>query len=69
MTLTIEVDLPDDLKHFRLPKAAAARLTELLDRQDSGVTLSDSEREEAEELVDLAELMTLLKLRAEHASK
>lgn len=69
MTVTIEVDLPSDLKNFRLPKSAAERLNELLDRQDSGVTLTEAEREEAEELVDLAELLTLLKMRAEHAVK
>jgi hypothetical protein len=65
MTLTIEVDLPSDLARFRLPEAVDARLHTLLDRQDSGLPLTASEREEAEGLVNLAELLTLLRLRAE----
>jgi hypothetical protein len=65
MTLTIEVDLPADLARFRLPEAVAARLQALLDRQDSGQPLTTQEREEAEGLVDLAEFLTLLRLRAE----
>jgi len=65
MTLTIEVDLPDDLARFRLPDGVDARLQELLDRQDSGTPLSPQEREEAEGLVNLADLLTLLRLRAE----
>ena len=65
MTLTLEVDLPDDLARFRLPEAVAARLQTLLDRQDSGQPLTLQEQEEAEGLVDLAELLTLLRLRVE----
>lgn len=65
MTLTLEVDLPDDLARFRLPEAVAARLQTLLDHQDSGQSLSVQEREEAEGLVDLAEFLALLRLRAE----
>jgi hypothetical protein len=65
MTLTIEVDLPDDLARFRLPEGVDARLQELLDRQDSGTPLSPQEREEAEGLVNLADFLTLLRLRTE----
>jgi hypothetical protein len=65
MTLTFEVDLPDELARFRLPDAVAARLQSLLDRQDSGQPLTDPERAEAEGLVNLAEFLTLLRLRAE----
>ncbi len=65
MTLTLEVDLPEDLARLRLPNAVAARLQRLLDRQDGGAPLSPEEREEAEGLVDLAEFLTLLKLREE----
>jgi hypothetical protein len=65
MTLTLEVELPADLARFRLPGAVAARLQSLLDRQDSGQSLTAQEREEAEGLVDLAEFLTLLRLRAE----
>jgi hypothetical protein len=63
MTLTLEVDLPDDLARLRLPGAVAARLQGLLARQDAGETLTSAEREEAEGLVDLAEFLTLLRLR------
>lgn len=65
MTLTIEVDVPDDLPRFRLPPAVAARLQSLLDSQDAGRTLTAQERDEAEGLVNLAELLTSLRLRAE----
>jgi hypothetical protein len=69
MTLTIEVDLPADLARFRLPEAVDARLQALLHRQDSGQPLTEEEREEAEGLVDLAEFLTLLRLRAERMSQ
>jgi hypothetical protein len=65
MTMTLDVDLPDDLARFRLPDAVAARLQTLLDRQDVGEPLSAEERSEAEGLANLAELLTLLRLRAE----
>jgi hypothetical protein len=65
MTLTIEIDLPSDLARFRLPEGVAARLQDLLDRQDAGQPLTEQERAEAEGLVNLAEFLTLLRLRAE----
>jgi hypothetical protein len=69
MTITFEVDsLPEGLSQFQLPAAVSARLQSLLDRQDAGIELTSEERAEAEGLVDLAELLTLLKLRAERAS-
>jgi len=68
MTLTLNIDLPDDLARFRLPHAVAARLQALLDSQDSGQPLTPLERDEAEGLVNLAELLTVLRLRAERSS-
>jgi hypothetical protein len=65
MTLTPELELPADLARFRLPAAVAARLQELLDRQDAGQPLTAQERDQAEGLVDLSEFLTLLRLRAE----
>lgn len=65
MTIALEVELPADLARFRLPEAVAARLQELLDRQDAGQPLTQQERKEAEGLVDVAELPTLLRLRTE----
>jgi hypothetical protein len=66
--VAVELEMPDDLARFRLPPAVDARLQRLLDRQDRGQVLSTEEREEAEGLVDLAELLTLLRLRAERAA-
>lgn len=68
MTVILEVDLPADLARFRLPEAVAARLQALLDRQDGGQPLTPQEREEAEGLVNMAELLTLLRLRVERLS-
>ncbi len=66
-TLRFEVELPEDLDRFQLPAAVDSRLQGLLDRQDSGQPLTDQERREAEGLVNVAELLTLLRLRSERA--
>jgi hypothetical protein len=68
MSVTLTIDPPADLARFRLPTGVAKRLNTLLDRQDAGRPLSDQERAEAEGLVDLAELLTLLRLRSERAT-
>jgi len=68
MSLTVDIDLPTDLGRFRLPSAVADRLQSLLDRQDAGLSLTPAERAEAEGLTDLADLLTLLRLRAERAT-
>lgn len=64
-SLTFELEVPDDLAKLRLPSGLADRLQELLDRQDRGTPLSPQEFREAEGLVNLAEFLTLLRLRAE----
>jgi len=66
MAKTVHIDLPlgGELKHFRLPAGVQRRLKELLDRQDGGQALTAAERREAEGLVELAEMLSLLKLRA-----
>ncbi|MGD0947174.1 MAG: hypothetical protein ABSA52_07060 [Candidatus Binatia bacterium] len=56
--------MPEDLARFRLPLAVNQRLQELLDRQDRGDRLTAAECKEAEGLVNLAELLSLLQLRA-----
>ena len=61
----IEIEVPDDLAKFRLPAGVQRRLRELLDKQDGGQALSNDEKREAEGLVDLAELLSLLRLRTE----
>jgi hypothetical protein len=55
--------MPDDLARFRLPPAVNKRLHTLLDRQDTAAQLTAAERKEAEGLVKLAELPSLLQLR------
>jgi hypothetical protein len=62
-----KLELPEDLERFRLPRGVDERLQGLLDRQDRGEELTPDERREAEGLVDLAELLSLLKLRAQRA--
>lgn len=64
----ISVDMPDDLARFRLPESVQRRLQRLLDLQDQGRPLTPDEREEAEALVNVADLLTLLRLRSERAS-
>jgi hypothetical protein len=68
-SLLVEVRVPDDLARFRLPTGVQSRLQELLDRQDAGRPLTEAERSEAEGLVNLAELLTFLRLRAERAAE
>jgi hypothetical protein len=60
-----QLEIPDDLAMFRLPDGVQRRLDWLLDQQDRGDSLSADERREAEGLVNLAELLSVLRLRAE----
>ena len=64
----IQVEVPDDLARFRLPPAVDTRLQLLLDRQDGGERLTTAERKEAQGLVNLAEMLSLLRLRARRIS-
>ena len=61
---TFQIEVPEGLSHFELPCGINDRLQSLLDRQDGGEQLTAPERREAECLVDLSELLTLLKFRA-----
>ncbi len=61
----LELEVPDELARIRLPAGVQHRLTQLLDQQDAGKPLTDEERHEAEGLVDLAELLSVLRARAE----
>jgi hypothetical protein len=63
-TIQLRLHAPGDLGKFRLPSGVRRRLSELLDRQDGGTALTSAERSEAEGLVELAEMISLLKLRA-----
>lgn len=61
----IRIEMPVSAEKIRLPKAVDARLQALLDRQDTGEKLNAKERKEAEGLVELAELLSLMRLRSE----
>jgi hypothetical protein len=63
-TVHLEVELPEDLARLALPEGVDRRLHALLDRQEFGDPLTGDERVEAEGLVDLADFLTLLRLRS-----
>jgi hypothetical protein len=65
----MEIEMPVGLEGFHLPQGVHRRLQDLLDRQDRGQTLSPAERLEAEGLVELAEWLSLLRLRAQRLSE
>lgn len=67
--VTVHLEVPGDLARFRLPEAVDRRLQQLLGKQSRAGGISDEERAEAEGLVDLAEMMTLLSLRAQRATQ
>ncbi|WP_395750255.1 hypothetical protein [Prosthecobacter sp.] len=67
-SIHLDLELPDDLARFKLPEGVNERLTSLLDKQDSGQVLTDQERREAEGLVDLADTLTYLGLKARAAA-
>jgi hypothetical protein len=60
----IELELPAGSQRIALPKGVDRRLHALLDKQDRGEALTDDEHAEAEGLVELADLLSLLKLHA-----
>jgi hypothetical protein len=68
-SVVIELEMPGDLKQFRLPKGVNRRLQDLLDKPCREGKLRRSERHEAEGLVNLAEMLSLLRLRAERAAR
>ena len=71
MSKTIHLPMPatGEVGQLRLPGGVQRRLDELLDRQDKGIKLSVSERREAEGLVEMAEWLSLLKLRAQRLQR
>jgi len=60
----VELALPGDLRHFRMPPFLQKRLKGLLDKQDCDGRLPVAERREAKALVEVSQILTLLKLRA-----
>jgi hypothetical protein len=67
--MTIQINLPPPFSSFRLPKGVEARLHALLDKQDSGTPLTRAERREAEGLVDIVQLLSMMRLRSEVVKK
>lgn len=65
----IELEMPQSVRNFKLPKGVNKRLHHLLDRQDGGEKLTSAEKNEAEGLVDLAEMLSLLRLRSQRAKR
>lgn len=65
--IDVQLELTGELTQLVLPEGVNRRLQFLLDKQDSGEPLSDDERAEAEGLVELADLLSLLRLRAQRA--
>ncbi len=65
--ITIELELPDDLERLNFPPALDSRLQGLLDKQDQEGSLSAEEQEEAKSLVEVSELVSLLRPRATRA--
>ncbi|MBF2004014.1 MULTISPECIES: hypothetical protein [Chlorogloeopsis] len=63
------IEIPIELAQFQLPQAVQERLQFLLDRQDAGEELNQTERREAEGLVELAEFLSLLSLRSQRVMK
>lgn len=63
----VEIEMPPSIEQFKLPKGVNKRLQDLLDRQDHSEKLTAAEKDEAKGLVDLAEMLTLLRLRTERA--
>jgi hypothetical protein len=59
----LEIEVPADLARLQLPEGVDRRLQALLDKQDGGTPLSPDEQAEAEGLVELADLLTFLRLR------
>lgn len=60
----MEIEVPADLARLQLPEGVDRRLQALLDKQDGGTPLSPDEQAEAGGLVELADLLTLLRLRS-----
>jgi hypothetical protein len=67
-SIHLEVEVPGDLARFRLPAGVQQRRQELLDRQDAGNALTAEEKSKAEGLVEVADLLSLLRLRAERTN-
>lgn len=66
--MLMQLAMDSEIIKFKLPPSVHSRLQELLDRQDQGYELTQQEKSEAEGLVELAEFLSLLRLRSKTAS-
>lgn len=64
MSIQLQIEMPGDLAKFRLPKGVHQRLQALLDKQDEGRALTPSEKREAKGLVEMVDMLSLLRLRS-----
>ncbi len=67
--VVVELELPADYRKYRFPKVFDRRLQTLLEQQNVVGKLSNAERKEAEELVNLAEFLSLVRMRADRVAK
>jgi hypothetical protein len=67
-TIDLKIAVPQELARLHLPEGVDRRLQALLDKQDGGTPLTSDEQAEADGLVELAELLTLLRLRASEST-
>ncbi len=65
----IKIEIPVSLRQIKLPKGVDKRLQKLLDQQDKGEKLTAAEKNEAEGLIDLAKMLSLLRLRSQRVSR
>ena len=63
------LELPEDWQALRLSGALQERLQHLLDLQDAQGNLTSQERREAEVLVQLVDMLALVRLRADTVQK
>ncbi|MRG96938.1 hypothetical protein GF068_34190 [Polyangium spumosum] len=66
--MDMELELSGEMARLHLPEGVDRRLQALLDKQDRGEPLTEDEQVEAEGLVELADLLSLLRLRASRAA-
>ena len=67
--MKIHLELPRDWQALLLPEPLQECLQNLLDLQDAQGGLTSQERREAEALVQLVDMLALMRLRADAAQK
>ena len=68
LTVTTKIEMPIAKASFKLPRGVDRRLRSLLDKQDKGERLTAAEKSEATGLVELSEMLTLLRLKSQKVS-